>query len=192
MLDAITIQQCAPMVDHHLMMSVVSVESGHNPYAIGIVNGRLQRQPRNIYEAQATAQYLERAGFNYSLGVSQVNRVNFNRFNLNVSNVFDPCTNLNAGGRVLRECLDRAIARGYQQNAINKALSCYYTGQLNSKAGTQYANKVIAKLVIYLNKSQKYTAYNYLQVNSLESPQNSLLLTNLNKTITTNNSAVIF
>ena len=148
MLDALTIQQCAPMVDQQLMMRVISVESSHNPYAIGVVNAHLQRQPQNITEAKATAQFLENAGYNYSVGLAQINRSNFSRFNLNFDNVFDACTNLNAGGQILRECINRASAQGYQADITHKALSCYYSGQLNSAVGTQYANNVLAKLSI--------------------------------------------
>jgi type IV secretion system protein VirB1 len=180
------------MVNHHLMMSVVSVESSHNPYAIGVVNGRLQRQPKSLYEAQVTAKFLESAGYNYSVGVAQVNRINFNRFNLNVTNVFDQCTNLIACGQILRECLDRAIARGYQQNATNKALSCYYTGQLNSKAGTEYANKVIAKLIVYLNQVQNRAVSNSLQVSNTKASSNGFALTMEAKAASTKNSAVVF
>ena len=151
MLDALTIQQCAPMVDQQLMMRVISVESSHNPYAIGVVNARLQRQPKNIAEAKATAQFLENAGYNYSVGLAQINRSNFSRFNLNFDNVFDACTNLNAGGQILRECINRASAQGYQADITHKALSCYYSGQLNSAVGTQYANKALAKLSINTN-----------------------------------------
>lgn len=150
-LDTITIQQCAPMVDQQLMMRVISVESSHNPYAIGVVNAHLQRQPQNLTEAKATAHFLESSGYNYSVGLAQINRSNFSRFNLNFNNVFDACTNLKAGGQILSECLNRASARGYQADATHKALSCYYSGQLNSAVGTQYANKVLAKLSINTN-----------------------------------------
>ena len=150
-LDIITIQQCAPMVDQQLMMRIISIESSHNPYAIGVVNARLQRQPQNLTEAKATANFLENAGYNYSVGLAQINRSNFSRFNLNFNNVFDACTNLNAGGQILSECLNRASARGYQADVTHKALSCYYSGQLNSEVGTQYANKVLAKLSINTN-----------------------------------------
>lgn len=146
--DTLTIQQCAPMVNHGLMMSVVSVESSHNPYAIGVVNARLQRQPQNLTEAKATVQFLENAGYNYSVGLAQVNRSNFSRYKLNFDNVFDVCTNLNVGGQILRECQNRASAQGYQENATHKALSCYYSGQLNSAVGTQYANKVLTNLSV--------------------------------------------
>ena len=147
-LDNVTIQQCAPMVNQQLMMRVISVESSHNPYAIGVVNAHLQRQPQTLTEAKATAHFLENAGYNYSVGLAQINRSNFNRFNLNFDNVFDACTNLNTGGQILSECLNRASAEGYQADIKHKALSCYYSGQLHSAVGTQYANKVLAKLSV--------------------------------------------
>jgi len=154
MLDALTLQQCAPMVDQQLMMRVISVESSHNPYAIGVVNAHLQRQPQNLTEAKATAHFLENAGYNYSVGLAQINRSNFSRFNLNFNNVFDVCSNLNVGGQILSECLNRASAKGYQANATHKALSCYYSGQLNSAVGTQYANKVLTKIRTNTNSAK--------------------------------------
>jgi len=161
-LDTLTVQQCAPMVDQQLMMRVISVESSHNPYAIGVVNAHLQRQPQNLTEAKATARFLENAGYNYSVGLAQINRSNFSRFKLNFNNVFDVCNNLNAGGQILSECLNRASARGYQADATHKALSCYYSGQLNSAVGTQYANKVLEKLSVNSspanNKAKKISA----------------------------------
>ncbi|HPH05835.1 MAG TPA: lytic transglycosylase domain-containing protein [Methylotenera sp.] len=148
MFDTLMIQQCAPMINPQLMQRVISVESSHNPYAIGVVNAHLQRQPQNLAEAKATAQYLDQAGYNYSAGLVQVNRSHFNRFNLTLDQVFDPCANLNVGGQILAECISRAVKQSYVQEATSKALSCYYTGQLNSKVGAQYANKVLASLTV--------------------------------------------
>ena len=173
MLDALTIQQCAPMVDQQLMMRVVSVESSHNPYAIGVVNAHLQRQPQNLTEAKATAHFLENAGYNYSVGLAQINRSNFNRFNLNFNNVFDACTNLNAGGQILSECLNRASARGYQADATHKALSCYYSGQLNSAVGTQYANKVLAKLSVNTRPANNKAMQ--IRVITADEPENAVV-----------------
>ncbi|HBN8308897.1 TPA: transglycosylase SLT domain-containing protein [Pseudomonas aeruginosa] len=46
MLDFMALaQQCAPTVAPQTMAAVVQVESSFNPYAIGVVGGRLQRQP---------------------------------------------------------------------------------------------------------------------------------------------------
>lgn len=173
MLDTVTIQQCAPMVDLQLMMRVISVESSHNPYAIGVVNAHLQRQPQTLTEAKATAHFLENAGYNYSVGLAQINRSNFRRFNLNFNNVFEACTNLNAGGQILSECLNRASARGYQAGATHKALSCYYSGQLNSAVGTQYAKKVLAKLSV--NTRPANSKAMQIRVITADEPENAVV-----------------
>ena len=71
---------CADLaVPHDIMHHVVRVESSGNPYAIGVVGGRLQRQPKNLAEAVATAKMLEQKGFNFSLGLAQVNRYNLKK-----------------------------------------------------------------------------------------------------------------
>jgi type IV secretion system protein VirB1 len=66
-----------------IMQAVVHVESSYNPYAIGVVHGRLVRQPHNAAEAVATAEYLSSMGRNFSLGIAQVNRYNLARYGLN-------------------------------------------------------------------------------------------------------------
>ncbi len=63
-------------VPKEVMHHVVRVESSYNPYAIGVVGGRLVRQPDSLPEALATVRMLEARGFNFSLGLAQVNRYN--------------------------------------------------------------------------------------------------------------------
>ena len=50
--------------------------------AIGVVGGTLARQPRNIGEALATARALRSAGWNFSVGLGQINVTNFERLGL--------------------------------------------------------------------------------------------------------------
>jgi type IV secretion system protein VirB1 len=42
---------CAPQVHADTARAIVSVESAFNPWAIGVVGGALQRQPRHRAEA---------------------------------------------------------------------------------------------------------------------------------------------
>ena len=65
-----------------VMHHVVRVESSFNPYAIGVVGGRLARQPANLPEALATVRMLEGRGYNFSLGLAQVNRYNLAKYGL--------------------------------------------------------------------------------------------------------------
>ena len=94
-------QTCAPAVHPLTMAAIVHVESEFNPYAIGVVGGRLVRQPRNLAEAVATAQSLEKAGYNFSVGVAQVNRYQLAGHGLDYTRAFDACASLRAGAEIL-------------------------------------------------------------------------------------------
>src|SRR5690348_822601 len=121
--------ECAPDVHPSTLKGLVSTESAGNPYAIAVVGARLARQPRNLTEAIATARVLERQGFNFSVGLGQVNRFNLSKFGERYETVFEPCRNLKAGSAILRDCYQRAKARiPEDQQALRAAFSCYYSG----------------------------------------------------------------
>ena len=68
MMDFVALaQHCAPTVHPLTMAAVVRVESGFNPLAIGVVGGRLVRQPVSKDEAVATAKALAGAGYNHPI-----------------------------------------------------------------------------------------------------------------------------
>jgi len=146
-------QQCAPDVSPLTMAAIVQVESSRNPYAIGVVGGKLPRQPRTKGEALAAVRQLKADGFNYSVGISQVNRYNLHAYGLTEESAFDACANLRAGSRILQECYGRALAKmpGREQQALHAAFSCYYSG--NFKRGfvpdrpgePSYVAKVVAQ-----------------------------------------------
>ena len=75
-----------------------------------MVGGALVRQPRHRAEALATAKALQAAGWNFSVGLGQINVGNFERLGLTLDSAFEPCTNLGAMQSVLAECFDRARA----------------------------------------------------------------------------------
>ncbi|MEI7296280.1 lytic transglycosylase domain-containing protein [Paraburkholderia tropica] len=147
-------QQCAPAVAPATMAAIVRVESGFNPYAIGVVHGHLQRQPANFAEAVATARALEAAGWNYSVGLAQVNRSNWARFGLTPATVFDPCRNLAAGAAILQGCFERAneeharrdgSAPAVTRTALRAGLSCYASGDFHTGFRTGYVQRVVAQ-----------------------------------------------
>lgn len=124
-----------------VMHHVVRVESAFNPYAIGVVGGRLARQPRTLPEAVATARMLEARGHNFSLGLAQVNRYNLARYGLpDYASAFQACPNLRAGARILAECHARA------QGDWGKAFSCYYSGNFATGFRHGYVDKVFASM----------------------------------------------
>jgi len=120
-----------------VMRHIVQVESGGNPLAIGIVGARLVRQPRNVDEAVATAHMLDAKGYNYSLGVAQINRANLARFGLkSYEKAFDPCANLAAGSRILAQCLARS------GGDWGPSFSCYYSGNFVTGYRDGYVRKI--------------------------------------------------
>jgi type IV secretion system protein VirB1 len=139
---------CAPQVHADTAHALVTVESAFNPWAIGVVGGALQRQPRHRTEAIATAKALQAAGRNFSVGLGQINVGNFSRLGLSLSTAFEPCTNLAAMQAVLTECFERAqreVARAStDQKALRAALSCYYSGNFATGFRHGYVGKVVA------------------------------------------------
>ena len=128
---------CQIEVPASVMHHVVKVESSYNPYAIGVVGGHLVRQPKSLAEAVATAEMLESRGFNFSLGLAQVNRYNLKKYGLsNYSAAFKPCGNLLAGSQILRECHSRSGGNW------GKAFSCYYSGNFTTGFRHGYVQKV--------------------------------------------------
>lgn len=124
-----------------ILRHIVKVESSHNPYAIGVVGGQLERQPRNLDEALATVRALEEGGYNYSVGLAQVNRRNFEAQGLDTpEKAFEPCHNLRAGSRILGKCYRRA------HQHWDKAFSCYYSGNFVTGFRDGYVQRVYAAM----------------------------------------------
>jgi type IV secretion system protein VirB1 len=142
MLSAIEMAQCPNLeVPIQVMRHVVEVESSFNPYAIGVVGGALVRQPENLAEAVATARDLERRGYNFSVGLAQVNRHNLVKYGLSsYEQAFSVCSNLRAGTRILAECHSRAAGDW------GKAFSCYYSGNFSTGYQDGYVGKVFASM----------------------------------------------
>ena len=136
---------CAPLADPATSRAVVATESAFNPNAIGVVGGALERQPRSRPEALATARMLRAQGWNYSLGLAQINARNLARLGLDVETAFEPCANLEAMQTVLLECFERAMPRRTSaQRALRAALSCYYSGNFVTGVHDGYVHRVVS------------------------------------------------
>ncbi|WP_430543892.1 lytic transglycosylase domain-containing protein [Xanthomonas euvesicatoria] len=138
MLPGIEVMACGDMsAPLSVMQHVVQVESSHNPYAIGVVGGRLVRQPQNLGEALSTVQMLQEKGYNFSIGLAQVNRYNLSKYGLvSYEQAFQQCPNLKAGSAILSECYQRS------GKDWGKALSCYYSGNFVTGFRHGYVQKV--------------------------------------------------
>jgi type IV secretion system protein VirB1 len=137
---------CAPQVHVDTARALVGVESAFNPWAIGVVGGALVRQPRHRAEGVATAKALVAAGWNFSVGLGQINVGNFKRLGLTVESAFEPCANLAAMQAVLAQCFDRAsgsASKAVDQVALRQALSCYYSGNFDTGFRHGYVRKVV-------------------------------------------------
>lgn len=138
---------CAPQVHADTATALVRVESSFNPWAIGVVGGALERQPRTRTEAIATAKALQASRWNFSVGLGQINVGNFERLGLTLESAFDACTNLAAMQSVLAECFYRAgkpTTPAATQGALRQALSCYYSGNFITGFQHGYVQKVVA------------------------------------------------
>jgi type IV secretion system protein VirB1 len=101
----------------------------------------LVRQPQSLDEARATAQMLEQKGYNFSVGVAQVNRANLIKYGLDsYEKAFDACSNLAAGSRILAECYANA------GGDWGKAFSCYYSGNFVTGFRDGYVQKIYASI----------------------------------------------
>ena len=135
-MDVMNCQSLA--VPYDVMHHVANIESSFNPYAIGVVGAHLIRQPRSLGEAVATARMLETRGYNFSVGLAQVNRYNLPKYGLSsYQQAFDGCTNLRVGASILSHCLDRS---GHDWG---RAFSCYYSGNFVTGFRTGYVQKVL-------------------------------------------------
>jgi len=144
------LHDCVPPAYQERMARIVQVESTRNPYAIGVVGGKLVRQPNQLDEAVATAKALDTAGWNFSLGQAQVNKHNLASQGLDFITAFDACKSLKAGAAILAEC-DQRAGKIYADNQIEHAgHSCYYSGnflrgfQPDRPGGTSYVQRVAA------------------------------------------------
>ena len=135
-------KRCAPSVAEDTLRAIVKTESGFNPYAIGVVKGKV-KQPRAYHEAMSTIAELELSGANYSVGLAQINRKNFSKYGISASQALDACTNLKVASRILSACFKSAKqSPASDGTALHDALSCYYSGNFKTGYRHGYVDKV--------------------------------------------------
>lgn len=126
--------QCAPSIHPATLTPIIKTESSFNPYAIGVVDKVLPRQPQSLKEALTAVKALVKEGANFSIGLGQINRQHFDVSK--AEQIFEPCTNLRMAAQVLSSCYVQARKDGTDtQKALHEAISCYYSG--NPKRGLE-------------------------------------------------------
>lgn len=124
-------QECQTRVDTDVIQRLIRIESSGNPYAIAVKGVPIVQQPKTTQEAVQAAQQLDKLGFNYSVGLMQINHTNFEKTNLTIETAFDYCKNIEAGSQIFNECHDRAKNKfkdKSKEEILNHAASCYYSG----------------------------------------------------------------
>lgn len=144
---AALIRHCAPAVAPSTMAAIVQVESGGDPFAIGDNTAGRSYYPHDRAAAERLARRLLDAGHLLDLGIAQIDSMNFAGFGVTAHSIFDPCTNLNVGGRILSGDYAFAARRyGDGQVALRHAIGMYNTGRLNG--GARYIARVVAAAAV--------------------------------------------
>jgi type IV secretion system protein VirB1 len=116
--------QCAPTIYPDTSLDVAKIESGLNPFAIGVV-GQKGIFPRNLTDALAHIDKLKANGKNFSVGLMQINQINFSHYGVTAKQLFDPCINLSVFEKIMTDCYRRG-------GTLKRALSCYYSGNFDT------------------------------------------------------------
>lgn len=173
MLDfAILAQQCATSVDYPVAHAIVQQESNFNPYAINVNRAAQIKAPRSYNEAVSAAKKLIASGYNIDMGLGQINRSNLKWLNLSVEQVFDPCTNLKAMQTVYLNCYNTQAVNDGLGDRMQRAFSCYNTG--NSQRGffNGYVNKVTTHFNNFLAKNTSAHTTQFIDINRKSLPTN--------------------
>lgn len=116
--------QCAPTIHPDTTIDIGHTESGFEPLAIGVVNGK-SIYPKNINDAKEHIRQLKSKGKNYSIGIMQINKSNFSKYGVTIDDMFNPCKNLSVFEKIITDCYIRG-------GTLKRALSCYYSGNFDT------------------------------------------------------------
>lgn len=142
--------KCASTIHPDTAVDIARVESGFYPYAIGIV-GEKGKFPQTKAEALKILKMLNDQGKNYSVGLMQINKSNFDKFNVTASDMLSPCNNLSVFEKIVTDCYIRG-------KTLKNALSCYYSG--NFVTGRKPESDF--KSTSYIERIGYQTASNYV------------------------------
>lgn len=117
---------CGAMVHIETMHALVKTESSYNPYAIAVVNDKPIKQPKTLEEAEQAIDWLEANHKNYSVGLGQVNKSNFKKYNTNGKALLNACHNIKVSEKILAQCFMDS-----PNKSVAEALSCYYAGNFS-------------------------------------------------------------
>ena len=128
------LMMCAPAVDPVTMSAIIKQESGGRPWVINNNTTKKSSFFDSMAEAVAAARAAIDNGESIDMGLAQINSKNLKNLGIAVDQIFDPCTNIAAGAKILEY--------GFKETgSLQGALSMYNTGKADSKIGNLYAKK---------------------------------------------------
>jgi type IV secretion system protein VirB1 len=151
-------KSCAPYAALNTMLAVATTESNFHPYAIsvnspqkiarrfGLTNQaiELQRQPNSKLEAVLWMRWLLQHRIPVSVGLLQISTDNAGRFRLDPERLFDPCTNIAVGTKLLAEAYAaQKQAAPNDPDALLHALSIYNSGTATLGFDNGYVDRIL-------------------------------------------------
>jgi type IV secretion system protein VirB1 len=122
-------EQCSPAVAPDTLLAIAQQESALHQYVIHDNSSGERVEARTMHQAVEKTRALLQQGHSLDLGLMQVNSINLGWLGLGPAEIFDNCTNVDAGGRVLERAYRQAVAGGSTgAAALRAALSMYNTG----------------------------------------------------------------
>lgn len=135
---------CAPFVSSNTLMAIIGHESGGNPWALGVNGAYRFQKPVDYASAVAEAKRLIAKGASIDMGLMQINSRTMASLGLTVEQLYDPCSNVYAGGVVLTRNYVKATEQfGDPQSALLAALSAYNTGNFRSGFKNGYVRLIL-------------------------------------------------
>ena len=140
------INRCAPEVAPVTMQAIVKTESQGNHLAIGLNQGKkLRYGAKNLAQAIAWVDYLERYNYNFDIGLAQVNIKNVHKYGYLARDMLNPCLNLQLATRILLKNYTSALnVSPTRQEALFKAISAYNSGNFQTGFRNGYVYKVVS------------------------------------------------
>lgn len=147
-LDLYTLaRKCSPNVAPSTMVTLIKTESRGNPLAIGLNGAKLKYQPKSESQAIAWIKYLDQHGYNYDVGLGQINVRNIKKYKLGPEKLFNPCLNVKVAGQILTGNYISSLKKtSNQQLALRYALSMYNTGNSYSGFSNGYLERVLMNI----------------------------------------------
>jgi type IV secretion system protein VirB1 len=139
------VQQCAPKVAPSTMLAIIRTESRGNHLALNLNKvHRLLYQPKNLRQALAWVEYLDLHGYNFDVGLGQINISNIRKYGYKPADMLDPCKNLRVASDILYKNYHKALNRANSKHhALHQALSVYNTGSYQRGFSNGYVQRVL-------------------------------------------------